>query len=88
MMRWRGGNWLFAVSCAVCSAANQISLFIVLGGFEMSDGALWGIGSIIMGGIGGLLWGVIARYLGIGLEKTGVPSVDEPPAIAGEATYA
>lgn len=88
MMRWRGGNVLFAVSCAVCSAANQIALFIVLGGFEMSDGAFWGIGSVILGGLGGLLWGVLARYLGIGLEKTGVPTVDEPPAIAGEATYA
>lgn len=43
---------------------------------------------LVCGVLGGLLWGVVARYLGIGLEKTGVPSVDEPPAIAGEATYA
>ncbi|HSK97677.1 MAG TPA: hypothetical protein VK891_13740 [Euzebyales bacterium] len=88
LLRWRGGNWLFAISCAVCSAANQVSLFVALGGFDMAEGVAWGVGSIILGGIGGLLWGVVARYLGIGLEKTGVPSVSEPPAVAGEATYA
>jgi len=89
VMRWKGsGNLLFALSCAVCSAMNQVSLFVALGGFDMADGPTWGIGSIIVGGIGGLLWGVVARYLGIGLEKTGVPSVSEPPAVTGTVTHA
>ena len=87
-LRWKGGNLLFALSCGACSAANQVSLFIALGGFDMAEGPTWGILSIILGGIGGMLWGVIARYLGIGLEKTGVPSVSEPPAVAGEVAHA
>lgn len=83
VMRWRGGNLLFAVSSAAASAFNQIALFTVLGGFDMAGGPTWGIISIIVAGIGGLVWGVVARYLGIGLEKAGVPSVDEPPARGG-----
>jgi ABC-type thiamin/hydroxymethylpyrimidine transport system permease subunit len=88
LLRWRGGTWLFAISCAVCSAMNQIALFIALGGFDMAEGVGWGILSIILGGVGGLLWGVLARYLGRGLERTGVPSVSEPPAVAGEVAHA
>jgi ABC-type thiamin/hydroxymethylpyrimidine transport system permease subunit len=79
-LRWRGGNVLFALTSAVASGLNQVALFVVLGGFELSEGPLWGIVSIIMGFLGGLVWGVVARYLGIGLERAGVPSVDEPPA--------
>lgn len=88
LLRWKGANSLFALSCAACSAMNQVSLFIALGGFDMAEGPTWGILSIILGGVGGLLWGVIARYLGIGLEKTGVPTVSEPPAVVGEAAHA
>jgi hypothetical protein len=82
-MRWRGGNLLFAVTAAVTAAANQVALFIVLGGFGLAEGAFWGILSILIGALGGLLWGVLARYLGIGLEKAGVPAVAEPPSITG-----
>jgi ABC-type thiamin/hydroxymethylpyrimidine transport system permease subunit len=82
-MRWRGGNMLFAVSLAAAAGLNQVALFVVLGGFDLASGAFWGIISIIMGTIGGLLWGVLARYLGKGLERAGVPSVDEPPARVG-----
>lgn len=87
-LRWRGGNVLFALSSAVASALNQVALFVVLGGFELSEGPLFGIISIAMGFVGGLVWGVVARYLGIGLERAGVPSVDEPPARGGTAQYA
>ena len=86
-LRWRGGNVLFALASAVASGLNQVALFTVLGGFELSDGPLFGILSILLGFIGGLVWGVVARYLGIGLEKAGVPSVDEPPAL-GPQQYA
>jgi ABC-type thiamin/hydroxymethylpyrimidine transport system permease subunit len=88
-MRWRGGNWLFAIATAVTAALNQVALFIVLGGFDLAEGAFWGITSIIIGGLGGLVWGVVARYLGKGLERAGVPSVDEPPSRGGaRPTYA
>lgn len=83
VLRWRGQNLLFALASAAASGLNQVALFIVLGGFDLASGAFWGIVSIIMGAVGGLVWGVVARYLGIGLEKAGVPSVDEPPAVAG-----
>jgi ABC-type thiamin/hydroxymethylpyrimidine transport system permease subunit len=86
-LRWRGGNMLFALASAVASGLNQVALFVILGGFELSEGPLWGIVSITLGFIGGLVWGVVARYLGIGLERAGVPSVDEPPAL-GTQTYA
>lgn len=85
-LRWRGGNVLFAVTGAVAAATNQIALFVILGGFQLSEGAFWGIMSIILGGLGGLLWGVVGRYLGIGLEKAGVPTVDTPPARGGGQT--
>jgi ABC-type thiamin/hydroxymethylpyrimidine transport system permease subunit len=81
-LRWRGANSFFAITCAVTAATNQIALFIVLRGFDLAEGPLWGIISIIVGFAGGLLWGVLGRYLGIGLEKAGVPSVDQPPAVA------
>jgi hypothetical protein len=82
-LRWRGGNSLFAIAAAVTAAMNQVSLFIVLGGFGLAEGAFWGIMSIVIGGLGGLIWGVIARYLGIALEKAGVPTVAEPPSRTG-----
>jgi ABC-type thiamin/hydroxymethylpyrimidine transport system permease subunit len=89
VLRWRGGNWLFAITGAVAAATNQIALFVILGGFGLAEGAFWGILSIVLGGIGGLLWGVLGRYLGIALEKAGVPSVDVPPARAsGKAKFA
>jgi ABC-type thiamin/hydroxymethylpyrimidine transport system permease subunit len=83
-LRWRGGNVLFALASAVASGLNQVALFVVLGGFDLAEGPLFGIISILMGFVGGLIWGVIARYLGIGLEKAGVPSVDEPPALGAQ----
>src|SRR3712207_4124612 len=64
LMRWRGQNSLFAITCGVTAAANQVALFVVVG-FGLSDGGFWGIVSILIGGLGGVLWGVIARYLGI-----------------------
>ena len=82
-LRWRGGNSLFAIAAAVTAAMNQVALFTVLGGFGLAEGAFWGIMSIIIGGLGGLLWGVLARYLGIALEKAGVPTVAEPPSRTG-----
>jgi ABC-type thiamin/hydroxymethylpyrimidine transport system permease subunit len=88
VMRWRGANTLFAVTCGVTAATNQIALFVVLRGFDLAEGAFWGIISIIVGFLGGLLWGVLGRYLGIGLEKAGVPSVDTPPARGGATAYA
>ena len=81
-MRWRGKNALFAITCGVTAAANQVALFVVVG-FGLSEGAFWGIVSIIIGGLGGLLWGVLGRYLGVALEKAGVPTVAEPPSRTG-----
>ena len=81
-MRWRGKNTLFAITCAITAAFNQVALFVVVG-FGMSEGAMWGIVSIIIGGLGGLMWGVLARYLGVALEKAGVPTVAEPPSRTG-----
>jgi ABC-type thiamin/hydroxymethylpyrimidine transport system permease subunit len=86
-MRWRGKNSLFAVTGAVAAGTNQVALFVVVG-FGLAGGAGWGLLSIVVGAIGGLLWGVIGRYLGIGLEKAGVPSVDVPPSRGGAAAYA
>jgi hypothetical protein len=36
--------------------------------------------SVIIGFLGGLIWGPISWYLGRGLEKAGVPTVDQPPS--------
>lgn len=88
LLRWRGHNSLFALSSAAASAFNQIALFVILGGFDLAEGPLWGIISIIVAAIGGLVWGIVARYLGIGLARAGVPQVDQPPARYGEQTYA
>lgn len=87
-MRWRGQNSLFAITGAVAAATNQIALFVIVG-FAQAEGASWAALSIVLGAIGGLLWGVVGRYLGIGLEKAGVPTVAEPPSRVGtEAGYA
>lgn len=88
LMRWRGAKMLFALSVAATAAANQWATFIGQGGFQLADGATWALISIAIGGAGGLLWGVISWYLGRGLEKAGVPSVDHPPARAGEEAQA
>lgn len=85
VLRWRGTNLLFALSSAAASALNQVALFVILGGFDLAEGPTWGIVSIVLAGLGGLVWGIVARYLGIGLEKAGVPSVEEPPARGGPA---
>jgi ABC-type thiamin/hydroxymethylpyrimidine transport system permease subunit len=83
LMQWRGGKTLFAISLAVTAAMNQVATFVGQGGFQIAEGAGWGIFSIIIGFLGGLLWGPLAWYLGRGLEKAGVPSVDEPPSWGG-----
>jgi hypothetical protein len=83
LLRWKGTWALFAIACAVTAGANQVATFIGQGGFALSDGAFWGIVSILVGFIGGLIWGPLGRWLGIGLEKAGVPTVDEPPGLTG-----
>ena len=88
VLRWRGDKSLFALTASAAAGLNQVALFVILGGFELSEGPFWGIVSIIMGALGGLVWGLVARYLGIGLEKAGVPSVDTPPARSGAQAYA
>jgi ABC-type thiamin/hydroxymethylpyrimidine transport system permease subunit len=80
LMQWRGGRTLFAVSTAVTAAMNQFAAFIGQGGFQLADGPGWGLFSVLIGFLGGLIWGVIAWYLGKGLERAGVPSVDQPPS--------
>jgi ABC-type thiamin/hydroxymethylpyrimidine transport system permease subunit len=88
LMQWRGGRTLFAVSLAVTAAMNQFATFIGQGGFQLAEGAGWGLFSVIVGFLGGLIWGVIAWYLGKGLEKAGVPSVDQPPSWGVTSTSA
>lgn len=80
LMRWRGGRLLFAISAALTAGMNQVAAFIGQGGFQLAEGAFWGTVSILIGFGGGLIWGVIAWYLGKGLERAGVPSVEEPPS--------
>lgn len=86
LMRWKGGRLLFAVSAAMTAAMNQVATFVGQGGFQLADGAFWAIVSILIGFGGGLIWGVVAWYLGKGLERAGVPSVEEPPALGGGQT--
>jgi len=89
LMRWRGGgNLLFAVTCAVTATFNQVALYVVLRGFDQAEGPLFGIISLIIGFGGGLIWGILGRYLGIGLARAGVPEVEEPPARGGAAVHA
>jgi peptidoglycan/LPS O-acetylase OafA/YrhL len=89
-MRWKGGWMLFAITCAVTAGTNQVATFIGQRGFDLAGGMFWGIVSIIIGFLGGLIWGPLGRALGIGLEKAGVPAVDEPPGLTGgrAQTYA
>jgi hypothetical protein len=89
-MRWKGGWMLFAITCAVTAGTNQIATFIGQRGFDLAGGVFWGVVSIIIGFLGGLIWGPLGRALGIGLEKAGVPAVDEPPGLTGgrAQTYA
>ncbi len=89
LMRWKGGRMLFALSLAVTAAMNQVAAFIGQGGMQLAEGAFWGTVSIIIGFIGGLIWGPLAWYLGRGLERAGVPTVEEPPALTGpQQSYA
>ena len=81
IMRWRGGRLLFALAVAVTSTANQVALFIGQGGFQLADGAMWATVSMTIAFFGGLLWGIVAWYLGRALENAGVPSVHTPPAL-------
>jgi hypothetical protein len=84
-MRWRGEWSLFAITCAVAAGTNQIASFIGLRGFDLAGGVFWGAVAIIIGFLGGLIWGTLGRYLGIGLERAGVPVVEEPPGLTGGA---
>jgi hypothetical protein len=84
-MRWRGEWSLFAITCAVAAGTNQIASFIGLRGFDLAGGVFWGAVAIIIGFVGGLIWGPLGRYLGIGLERAGVPVVEEPPGLTGGA---
>jgi ABC-type thiamin/hydroxymethylpyrimidine transport system permease subunit len=88
LLRWRGGNSLFAIACAFTAMFNQIALYVVLRGFDQAEGPFWGIVSLIVAFLGGLIWGVLGRYLGIALGKAGVPVVEEPPARGGAQAYA
>ena len=81
LMRWRGGRLLFALALAVTSVANQVATFIGQGGFQLADGTFWALVSMAVAAFGGLMWGVVAWYLGRGLEHAGVPSLDSPPAL-------
>ncbi|HEX9875580.1 MAG TPA: hypothetical protein VGC50_02875 [Gammaproteobacteria bacterium] len=83
LLRWRGGRLLFAAAVAVTSVANQVALFIGQGGFQLAEGATWALISMSIAAGGGLLWGIASWYLGRGLERAGVPSVDKPPALGG-----
>ena len=85
-MRWRGGRLLFAVAVAVTSVANQVSLFVGQGGFQLVDGARWALVSMSIAAFGGAIWGLAAWYLGRGLERAGVPAVNVPPALAAGET--
>ena len=80
LMQWHGGRLLFAISLAVTAAMNQIATFVGQGGFQLAEGAGWGMFSVIVGFLGGLIWGPIAWYLGRALEKAGVTTVDQPPS--------
>lgn len=89
LMRHRGGRWLFSLSAAATAAANQLATFIGQGGFQLADSTFWAWVSIAIGFGGGLIWGVVAWYLGRGLERAGVPAVDTPPALGGgQPSYA
>jgi hypothetical protein len=83
VLRWKGTWALFAITCAVTAGMNQVATFIGQGGFALSDGVFWGVVSILVGFIGGLIWGPLGRWLGIGLERAGVPTVDQPPSLTG-----
>ncbi|MQA05963.1 MAG: hypothetical protein GEV07_25700 [Streptosporangiales bacterium] len=85
LLRWRSQNLLFALTSGAASGLNQVALFVVLGGFKLAGGAMWGLISILVGFLGGLVWGIAARYLGKGLQKAGAPTVQEPPARQGSA---
>ncbi len=85
LLRWRGGKVLFALAVTVTAVANQVATFIGQGGFQLADGATWALISMSVAAVGGLIWGVAAWYLGRGLERAGVPSLDIPPALGGGA---
>ncbi|MCZ6475116.1 MAG: hypothetical protein O6700_02220 [Gammaproteobacteria bacterium] len=83
LLRWRGGQLLFALAVAVTAVANQCAMFIGQGGFQLVNGTTWALISMSVAALGGLLWGVLAWHLGRALENAGVPSLDRPPALGG-----
>jgi len=83
LMRWRGGQLMFALAVSVTSVANQLAAFIGMGGFQLAGGTSWALVTMAIAAFGGLLWGVVAWHLGRGLEHAGVPSLDTPPALGG-----
>ena len=83
LLRWRGGRVLFALALAATSVANQVALFIGQGGFQLANGTTWALVSMSIAAFGGLIWGVVAWYLGRGLENAGVPALERPPALGG-----
>lgn len=85
-MRWRGGRLLFVAAVAFTSVANQVSLFVGQGGFQLVDGARWALVSMSIAAFGGAIWGLVAWYLGRGLERAGVPAVHLPPSLAAGET--
>jgi hypothetical protein len=89
IMRWHGGRLLFAATAAVTAAANQLSAFIGVGGFQLAQSDLWAIGTMLFAAVWGLVWGLAAWYLGKALEHAGVPSLDKPPAVSdGQINHA
>ena len=83
IMRWHGGQFLFSIAVAVTSVANQIAMFIGMGGFQLIGSTTWALVSMGIAASGGLLCGFVAWHFGRGLERAGVPSLDNPPALDG-----
>ncbi len=83
LMRWRGGQLLFALAVAATAVANQCAMFIGQGGFQLINSTTWALVSITIAALGGLIWGIVAWHLGRALENAGVPSLDSPPALGG-----
>jgi hypothetical protein len=83
LMRWRGGQLLFALAVAATAVANQCAMFIGQGGFQLINSTTWALVSMTIAALGGLIWGIVAWHLGRALENAGVPSLDSPPALGG-----
>lgn len=83
LMRWRGGQLLFALAVAATAVANQCAMFVGQGGFQLINSTTWALVSMTIAALGGLIWGIVAWHLGRALENAGVPSLDSPPALGG-----